>query len=141
MATVRRELRIDRPAEEVWAVVGDAGAIHHWFPGIVDAELDEDEHGPVRIVETASGFRLVERIVTNDPILRRFQYRIEGGAFREHLGTVDVIDLHDGTSLAVYGTDAEPAVMALVIGGAAGVALERLAQLVGDGLATTGRDL
>jgi uncharacterized protein YndB with AHSA1/START domain len=140
MATVRRELRIDRPAEEVWSVVSDAAAIHRWFPGIVAAELDEDERGPVRIVETASGFRLVERIVTNDPILRRFQYRIEGGAFREHLGTVDVIDLRDGTALVVYGTDAEPAVMALVIGGAAGVALERLAARVDDRLALTGRD-
>ena len=111
-------------------MVGDVEGVHRWFPGIVAATLGEDEAGELRTVETASGFRLVERIITNDPVLRRFQYRIEGGAFREHLGTIDVIDLDDGTSLVVYGTDAEPDVLALVIGGAAGAGLERIAELV-----------
>ena len=38
-----------------------------------------------------------EEIVTNDPIQRRFQYRITAPMFRDHLGTIDVIDLGDGT--------------------------------------------
>ena len=46
--------------------------------------------------------------------------------FRHHLSTIDVIDLEDGTTLAIYGVDAEPAVLALTIGGAAGAALEHL---------------
>ena len=36
----------------------------------------------------------------------------------------------DGTSLLVYGTDAKPDVMALVLGGASGAALEGLRDLV-----------
>lgn len=130
MATIRREARIPRPADEVWSVVGDAGAIHRWFPGIVGCTLGSDEQGELRTVELGTGLRLVERIVTNDPVLRRFQYRIEGGIFREHLGTVDVHDLGDGTSFVVYGTDAIPDVMALVLGGASGAALRRLADLL-----------
>ncbi|HLU43358.1 MAG TPA: SRPBCC family protein [Microthrixaceae bacterium] len=133
MATVRRERRIARPADDLWAVVGDPGSIHRWFPGIVDCTLGEDDEGRFRTVELASGLHLTERIVTVDPILRRFQYRITGAAFREHLGTVDVIDLGDGTSLVVYGTDARPDVLALVIGGASGEALEHLEQLVSEG--------
>ncbi len=71
-----------------------------------------------------------EQLLTIDPILRRFQYRITSGLFTEHLSTIDVIDLGDGTSLVVYGVDAEPSTMALVIGGAAGNALEHLRQMM-----------
>lgn len=129
---------MDLPAEAVWAVVSDAGRIHEWFPGIVESRMGTDDEGTYREVTLASGIPLVERIVTNDPVIRRFQYRITGAAFRSHLGTVDVIDLGDGTCLAVYGTDAEPDVMALVIGGATGDALQRLAELVTRGSAGAG---
>jgi hypothetical protein len=122
MATVRREIRIRRPPEDVWAVLGDPGTIHEWFPGIVASSVE----GDVRTVTLGSGLPLPERIVTNDPILRRFQYRVEGGLFRNHLGTIDVLDLGDGSSMVVYSTDAEPDVMALVIGGATGAALHEL---------------
>lgn len=131
MASVRRELRIDRPAAEVWEVVGDVGAIHRWFPGIVGCELLEVDGTTVRRVELATGLRLDELVVTNDPLTRRFQYSITGGVFRHHLGTVDVIDLDGSSCMVVYGTDAEPDVMALVIGGASGEALANLADLVG----------
>ena len=67
-----------------------------------------------------------ELILTNDPLLRRFQYRISLGLLIEHTSTIDVHDLGDSTSLAVYSVDADPAAMALIIGGAAGNALERL---------------
>jgi hypothetical protein len=122
MATVRRELRMHHPAEAVWSAIGDAAAIQEWFPGIVAATVD----GSTRTITLGSGIPMVEEIVTNDPILRRFQYRLTGGFIRSHLGTVDVIDLDDGTCLAVYSTDAEPDVMALVVGGATGNALHEL---------------
>ena len=67
-----------------------------------------------------------EEIITNDALQRRFQYRITAALFREHLATVDVLDVGDGTCMVVYSTDAEPAVMALVIGGATTGALEEL---------------
>ncbi len=138
MATIRREVRIPHPAEAVWEVVSDPGTIHEWFPGIVSSAVEHTEEGTVRRVVLGTGIPLVEQIVTNDPITRRFQYRITGGAFREHLGTIDVIDLGDGTCLAVYGTDASPDVMALVIGGASGAALEGLRDLVDARVATSG---
>lgn len=129
MATVRREIRIHAPAEEVWATIGDPGTIHEWFPGIVASTVE----GTVRTITLGSGVPLPEDIITNDPILRRFQYRISGGLFRNHLGTVDVLDLGDGTCLTVYSTDAEPDVMALVIGGASGAALHELKRQIEAG--------
>ena len=107
-------------------MVGDPGRLHEWFPGIVSSKVTGDE----RVIETASGLSLPEKLLTVDRIQRRFQYRITAPIFNEHLGTVDVHDLGDGSSLVVYSVDADPAVMALVIGGAAGAALEKLRDLL-----------
>jgi len=124
--SVRRQVRIARPPAEVWAIVGDPARIAEWFPGIVSATVADDEHGQTRTIVTGTGLPMPERIVTNDPLQRRFQYRITTGLFKEHLSTLDVLDLDDGTSLVVYAADADPATMALVIAGAAGNALEHL---------------
>jgi hypothetical protein len=121
-ASVRRQVRIARPADEVWAIVGDPARVQEWFPGIVSSAVD----GATRIVTTGSGIPMPEEIVTNDPLQRRFQYRITAPIVREHLSTLDVLDLGDGTSLVVYSADANPATMALVIAGAAGNALDHL---------------
>jgi len=128
-ASVRRHVRIAAPADEVWALVGDPTRLPEWFPGIVAAVVDGDQ----RTITTGSGLPMPEEIVTNDPLQRRFQYRITAPIVREHLSTLDVIDLGDGTCLAVYGADADPATMALVIAGAAGNALEHLRDLIEGG--------
>ncbi|MEO8694443.1 MAG: SRPBCC family protein [Acidimicrobiales bacterium] len=129
MATVRRHVRINRPAADVWAILGDATALPSWFPGIVDAKVD----GVIRVVTTGTGLPMPEEIITCDPLLRRFQYRITAPMFRHHLSTIDVIDLDDGTTLAIYGVDAEPSVLALTIGGAAGAGLESLKTMLEQG--------
>ena len=122
MATIRRQVRIARPASEVWAEVGDPAALPRWFPGVVDAQVD----GTTRVITTASGIPMPEEIVTNDSIQRRFQYRITAPIVRNHLGTIDVFDLGDGSSLVSYATDCEPDALALIIGGACGNALHEL---------------
>ncbi len=122
MGTIRRQARINRTADDVWAVVGDPVTIAQWFPGIVEATVD----GTTRVVSTASGMKMTEEIVTNDPIQRRFQYRLTGGIVRNHIASIDVFDLGDETSLVSYATDCEPDAMALMIGGATGNALGEL---------------
>ena len=124
--SIRREVRIARPADEVWAWIGDPTRLPEWFPGIESATVE----GTTRTIVTGAGLPMPEEIVTNDPLQRRFQYRITAPMFREHLSTIDVIDLGDDTSLAVYGCDAIPSTMALVIAGAAGDALEHLRTIV-----------
>jgi hypothetical protein len=119
---VRREVRIRRPADEVWALVGDLARVQEWFTGIVDSTLD----GSSRVITTGAGIPMPEEIVTHDDIQRRYQYRITAGIVKEHLSTLDVHDLGDGSCLVVYSCDADPNTMALVIGGAAGSALENL---------------
>ena len=87
--------------------------------------------GDERTILTRSGLPMPERLFTIDPQLRRFQYRITAPLFVEHLSTLDVHDLDDGTCLTVYSVDAEPAVLALVIGGSARAALANLPTFLG----------
>lgn len=126
--TVRRERVIEVPAEEAWAVIGRPELLHLWFPGIVACAVD----GDTRTVTLGSGMSLPETLLTNDPLQRRFQYRI-GGFFAEHLGTIDVVALGDARCLVIYSSDADPATMAIVLGGATGGALEELARQLEGG--------
>jgi hypothetical protein len=127
--SVRRHVRINRSPDEIWALIGDPARIQDWFPGIEASTVE----GTTRIVTTGIGIPMPEEIVTNDSIQRRFQYRITAPLFREHLSTLDVLDLGDGTSVVVYSADAVPATMALVIAGAAGNALEHLRTIMEQG--------
>ena len=124
--SVRRHVRIARPAADVWAFIGDPARLHEWFPGIAATAVD----GTLRVVTTDGGLPIPEEIVTCDPLLRRFQYRITAPMFREHLSTLDVLDLDDGTCVVAYAADAAPSTLALVIAGAAGNALEHLRDLM-----------
>lgn len=128
-ASIRREGRIAAPAAEVWEVVGRPELLHLWFPGVVGCRVD----GDTRTITTGTGVDMPEQIITNDPIQRRFQYRITSPLFTDHLATIDVIDLGDDTSLVVYSTDAAPATMALVISGGTGGAIDELRRQLESG--------
>ena len=122
MGTIRREVFINRSAEDVWGRIKDPADHPSWFVGMTAAVVD----GSVRTITTGSGMSLPEEIVTIDPILRRFQYRVTSPFFEFHLGTIDVIAMDDARSLLIYSTDCKPDTMALVIGGTAGNALKEL---------------
>lgn len=120
--SVRHHIRIGRPAAEVWALVGDPARLHEWFPGITSSPVD----GSTRVITLASGLPMPEEILVNDPIQRRFQYRITAPLFQYHRGTIDVLDLDDGTCVVVYAADADPRTMALTIGAGCAGALDEL---------------
>ncbi len=120
--TVRNHVRIARSAGDVWALAGDPARLHEWFPGLTACVVD----GSTRIVTTRAGLPLPEEILENDPLQRRFRYRLTPPVFVFHQGTIDVIDLDDGTCLVVYTTVCDPPTMALVIGGGTREALGEL---------------
>ena len=128
VASVRHHVRIPAAADDVWAVAGRPELLHLWFPGITACTVD----GSTRTIVTGTGATMPEQIVTLDHLLRRFQYRITAPLFGAHLATLDVLDLGD-ESVVVYATDAEPAVMALVIGGGTLGALRELQRQFTEG--------
>ncbi len=122
LGTVRHHIHLRRSADDVWALVGDPAALHTWFPGITSCQVE----GKNRVIVLASGMPLPEEIVTHDHVLRRFQYRITAPIFQFHRGTIDVLDMGDGTCVVVYTTEADPRTMALTIGGGTAGALDEL---------------
>ena len=98
MGTVRRQVFIDSPADEVWALVGDPARLHDWFP-ITSCEVV----GKKRWINLGSGLRFEEDIITLDHDLRRFQYSIVNNLIvKSHLGTVDVIPDGPNRCMVMY---------------------------------------
>lgn len=129
MASLRHEIRIAATADAVWSIVTRPESIPEWFPGIVSCTVD----GTVRVVKTAIGLEMPEEILTNDPLLRRFAYRITSPVYKFHLGTIDVIALGERESLCVYSTTAEPDTLALIVAGGTVAALAQIKQLAEAG--------
>ena len=57
MGKARAEIDIERPADEVWAVVGAFGGIASWMPGIESCVVDGDD----RVIKTM-GMEVTERL-------------------------------------------------------------------------------
>ena len=125
--SMRCAIRLACPPEAAWEVVGAPDRLPEWWEGVLSCSIE----GDTRTIQTRSGLPMPERMLTIDHALRRFQYRITAPLFVEHLSTIDVHDLEDGTCLAVYSVDAEPAVLALVINGSARAGFARLPELLG----------
>lgn len=78
------------------------------------AEFD----GTHRILHLADGGELKARVVTSDPVLRRFQYQFVDGfpvPVRLHLGTLDLLE--DGAdTLVIYSQQIEPDELGDIVG-------------------------
>ena len=51
LGSIRHHIRIDRPADTVWALAGDPTRLHEWFPGIASCQVD----GNIRTIVLDSG--------------------------------------------------------------------------------------
>lgn len=121
MATVRHHVVVSAPASDAWALLGDPGRLPEWFPGVTTCTVE----GATRTVTLASGLTMAEDLVTVDAVQRRLQYTVRMPMVRSHLSTIDVLALDERSCCLVYGCDAIPPVMALVIAGAGADGLER----------------
>ncbi len=119
---MRHHVRIARPAVDVWRLAGDPARLHEWFPGITGCRVE----GNQRTITLRTGMAMPEEIVVHDNVQRRFQYRLTIPMFVFHRGTIDVIDLEDGSCLAIYTTEADPRTMGLAIAGGTAGALDEL---------------
>lgn len=108
MATVYKEIRIDAPAEDVWAALRDFGALHERLvPGfVVAAELRDD----VRVITFFNGSVAQERLVGTDDDARRLAYTVIDGPLgaTHHNAAAQVIADGDEASRFVWVTDVLP---------------------------------
>ncbi|MDZ4690467.1 SRPBCC family protein [Terricaulis sp.] len=74
MATVRKEFRSARSADEVWAVLRKFEAVHEMAPGFVTAT--KMEPSGARLVTFANGAEIREWLVSSNDVERRLVYAI-----------------------------------------------------------------
>ena len=126
LGAVRYSSEIARPADDVWAMVGEPARIGDWFPDFASATVE----GTTRTIVTKSGMTFDEELLIVDPIMRRLQYRLDLPIISFHRGTIDVIELGLDRSLVVYATECDPRIMALVIGAATKRALDAVTAIL-----------
>ncbi len=107
MASVRKEFKIAAPADRVWAVLSDFGAVHtRLAPGFVtDCRLDGEG---ARIVTFGNGSVAREILVDRDETSRRLVYAIVGGRLTQHSASAQVFPEADGNCRFVWTADFLP---------------------------------
>lgn len=114
MATIRKEIVVNAPAELVWDAVRDVGALHtRLVPGFVtDVRMAEG----ARIVTFGNGMVAREEIISVDDQARRLAWTIVGGTLKHHNGVAQVFA--EGTQTRfVWTTDLLPDAAAPAIDG------------------------
>ncbi|OGP62738.1 MAG: polyketide cyclase [Deltaproteobacteria bacterium RBG_13_49_15] len=124
MASIRKEILIEVPAEDVWAAVRDVGEVHRRLaPGAVtDVRLEGDS----RLVTFSNGMVVRELIVDIDDDTRRFAYAAVGGRARHHNATMQVFTEGGRRSRLVWVTDLLPNELA----GSIGVLVNQLGDVI-----------
>ena len=103
MGKASAQIDIDRPADAVWAVVGDFGGIAGWMPGVESCVVDGDD----RIIKMM-GMEITERLESRDDDARVLVYAIVGGVpVINHKATVSVAAVGGGSHVT-WDLDVEP---------------------------------
>jgi hypothetical protein len=94
MASIRRDIPIDAPPDDVWAAVRDFGAVHQRLaPGfVIDAHLE----GEARIVTFHNGTVARELLVDCDDARRRLVYAVISERVKHYNASVQVGDAGGG---------------------------------------------
>jgi carbon monoxide dehydrogenase subunit G len=95
MGEARAETRIERPADEVWATVGDYGELG-WMPGVDSCELQGEDR-----VIAMFGMRIVERQLVRDDAGRTLTYGIVDGDMKPEVHEATITVTPDGDASAV----------------------------------------
>jgi carbon monoxide dehydrogenase subunit G len=97
MASVQREIVVERPPEFVWDAIRDFGGLdRRLVPGFVTrVELD----GTTRTVTFANGTQAREVLVDSNDQARRLVYAVVGGRLTAHSASVQVFSEGKGTRI------------------------------------------
>ena len=108
MASIRKVIEIDVPADDAWDALRDFGAVHRRLvPGfVVDGYLD----GRDRVLTFFNGAAVRERLVAVDDESRRLVYTVVDGPLgsTHHNASAQVLVSRDGRTQFVWVTDVLP---------------------------------
>lgn len=105
MAVIEKTIEIDASPDDVWAVVGDVGAIASWLPAIAQSSSS----GGTRHCTMENGGALYEEITLRDDEARRYEYRIIDSPMplEHHLASMSV-EGSNGGSRVTWTTEVAP---------------------------------
>lgn len=133
MATIRKALDLQRPAEEVWDAVRDFGAVHERLgPGFL---LDAHWDGDARVVTFFNDMVVREPLVTLDDESRRLVYSATGGMSRHYNAAMEVFPQGADRCRLVWTIDLLPNELAPTVDGMADKACEAMKRTL-EGRAT-----
>ena len=114
MASIHKEMEIDRSKEFVWDAIRDVGAIHkRLVPGfVVDCYLEGDS----RIVTFANGMVARELIVDVDDKTCRHSWSARGEPLTHHNASIQVFSRGDDKCRVVWIADLMPNEAAETVG-------------------------
>jgi carbon monoxide dehydrogenase subunit G len=103
--TETARIDIAKPADEVWALVGEFGGLDTWMAGVDSCEVE----GDIRTIQTM-GMTLTEQLKGRDAEARSITYSIvgEGAPVAQHEATITVHDTGDGASEVTWEVGVEP---------------------------------
>ena len=115
MASIRKEMMIDAPADHVWAAIRDVGAVHTRFAQqmVLNTELDGDS----RLVTFANGEVVRERIVDVDDEARRLAYAAVEWRTTHHNASFQVVPDGNDRCRLVWIADLLPNALADLVNG------------------------
>lgn len=121
MGEARAEITIAKPADEVWAKIGNFGELT-WMPGVDSCELDGDD----RILGMFGSMRIVERQFARDDEERTLTYGIVDGDMKPevHRATIKVNPAGSG-AFVTWDVETDDAMVEVMQGAYTG-ALEAL---------------
>jgi carbon monoxide dehydrogenase subunit G len=115
MASIRKEISIAVPAEQLWDAMRDVGALHTRLVAgfVVDCRLE----GESRTVTFANGMVATELIIDVNDADRRVAWSAVGGRLTHHNASAQVFADGDGNSRVVWIADLLPHELAPSIAG------------------------
>ena len=115
MASIRKEISIAVPPEQLWDAMRDVGALHTRLVAgfVVDCRLE----GESRTVTFANGMVATELIIDVNDADRRVAWSAVGGRLTHHNASAQVFAEGDGNSRVVWIADLLPHELAPSIAG------------------------
>jgi len=106
MASIRRQVRINRPDAEVWDALRDVGALHTRLVAgfVTDCSLE----GASRVVTFANGMTVREQIVDVSDEDQRVVWSAAGGRLTHHNASAQVRAVTVGSCDVVWVADLLP---------------------------------
>ncbi len=110
MANVTVADHIKAPADKVWALIGPFKSIADWMPGFESTEVEGAGVGAVRVITTADGGKVTERLLAENPSPLGYTYEILSSPFpiQNYVSTIMVVDEGDGSCTLSWVCNFEP---------------------------------